>query len=67
MMQKLLFAVSHLEIAVHFPIETKLFMAGFPGQPTKTYLICNVCVVQYCVNCTIDPNHHPRFSWINAF
>lgn len=45
MLQKLLFAVSHLEIALHFPIETKLFMTGLPGQPTKTYLIYNVCVV----------------------
>lgn len=45
MLQKLHFAVSHLEIAVHFPNVTKLFMAGLPGQPTKSYLINNVCVV----------------------
>lgn len=45
MLQKLHFAVSHLEIAVHFPNVTKLFMTGLLGQRTKSYLINNACVI----------------------
>lgn len=63
---ELCFAASHLEIAVHFPNETKLFVAGFPGQPTKSYLIYNDRIMRYCANC-IEPNHHPGFPRINAF